>query len=102
MNDWKSSAAGLLSFAIATLTTLSAILASMNINNGGSSVSSIHVSTWIVVGVNGGLALCRAWIGLITQNASAPAVAAALSAPASSPASTPTVETLTKTPPAAS
>ena len=78
MKDWKSTAAGILSFLITTLTTISAFLVAGNINSGGASTSSIHVSTWVVVGVNAALALCRAWVGLITTNADAGAVAQAL------------------------
>lgn len=99
MKDWKSTVAGTLSFLNVTLTAVSGFLAAMDINNGGSSLHSIHTSTWIVAGVNLALALVHAWIGWITQNASAPAVAAALAAPAFSPASTPTAAQLTATPP---
>jgi hypothetical protein len=77
-SDWKSTASGVLSFLITTLTTISAFLVAGNINSGGASTSSIHVSTWVVVGVNAGLALCRAWVGLITTNADAGAVAKVL------------------------
>jgi hypothetical protein len=78
MTDWKSTASGILSFLITTFTVLSAFLVAGNINDGTSSVGSLHVSTWVVVGVNVALALCRAWIGLITTNADAGAVAKAI------------------------
>jgi len=77
MKDWKSTAAGILSFLVTTLTVISALLAGNDLS-AGNGVGSVHVGTWVVIGVNGGLALCRAWVGLITQNASAPAVAAAI------------------------
>jgi hypothetical protein len=60
---------------------LSAFLVAGNLVGGGASSASIHVSTWIVIGVNVALALCRAWVGLITQNADAGAVAQALNVP---------------------
>jgi hypothetical protein len=78
MKDWKSTAAGVCSFLNVTLTTISGILVVMNVSNGGPNVQSIHVSTWVTVAVNGGVALTRAWIGWITTNADAGAVAAAL------------------------
>ena len=80
MEDWKSTAAGILSFLITTLTVISALLAGNTLSAGGG-VGSIQVGTWVVIGVNGLLALCRAWIGLITTNADAGAVAAALNPP---------------------
>lgn len=105
--DWKSSASGILTFLVTTLTTLSAFLVAGNINDSGTGASSIHVSTWVVVGINAALALCRAWIGLITTNADAGAVAVALAPlvpPTPSPAGTlatvqlPTATTLAATP----
>jgi hypothetical protein len=78
MKDWKSSISGILSFLVTTLTTLSAFLVAGNINDNGTSTSSIHVSTWVVVGINAALALCRAYVGLITTNADAGAVAKVL------------------------
>jgi hypothetical protein len=104
MKDWKSTAAGILSFLVTTLTTISAFLVAGNINDNGTGASSIHVSTWVVVGVNAALALCRAWIGLITTNADAGAVANAINhvstaLPTSPPLPvTPTAATLAATP----
>jgi hypothetical protein len=102
MKDWKSTAAGVLSFLITTLTVISALLAGNNLSAGGG-VGSIPVSTWVVISVNGLLALCRAWIGLITTNSDAGAVAAAINkvAPAATvTTSTPavTAESLAATP----
>jgi hypothetical protein len=85
-HDWKSTASGILSFLITTLTTLSGFLVAGNLTVGGPNASSIHVSTWIVIGVNVALALCRAWVGLITKNADAAAVAAAMAAAAAAAA----------------
>jgi hypothetical protein len=105
--DWKSTASGVLSFLVTTLTTISAFLVAGNINDGGTSTSSIHVSTWVIVGVNAALALCRAWIGLITTNADAGAVANALNdhhvaiatvMPAPPPPTIPTAASLAATP----
>jgi hypothetical protein len=98
MKDWKSTAAGILSFLITTLTTLSGFLVAGNLIGGGTSAASIHVSTWIVIGVNVALALCRAWVGLITQNADAGAVAQALAVPAGVTVPVPTAATLASAP----
>lgn len=81
MKDWKSTAAGVLSFLITTLTVLSGFLVAGNFTTSGAGASSIHVSTWFVIGINVALALCRAWVGLITTNADAGAVAKVLSTP---------------------
>lgn len=97
MKDWKSTAAGVLSFLITTLTTISAFLVAGNITTGGANTAAIHVSTWVVVGVNAALALFRAWVGLITTNADAAAVAHAL-APANASVQ-PTTAQLAATPP---
>lgn len=105
MKDWKSTAAGILSFLITTLTVVSALLASNTLSAGGG-VGSIQVGTWVVIGVNGLLALCRAWVGLITTNADAGAVAAALNPALTHPSVAavpvpPTAEFLAATPPKA-
>ena len=102
MADWKSSAAGILSFLITTLTVISALLAGNNLSSGGG-VGSIPASTWVVIGVNGSLALCRAWIGLITTNADAGGVAKALNnvadcGPAASPSTAASLTVTPKTP----
>lgn len=68
MKDWKSTAAGILSFLIATLTTVSALLAGNDLSAGGG-IGTVHIATWVVIGVNGALALCRTWVGLITKDA---------------------------------
>lgn len=68
MKDWKSTAAGILSFLIATLTTVSALLAGNDLSAGGG-IGTVHVATWVVIGVNASLALCRTWVGLITKDA---------------------------------
>lgn len=97
MKDWKSTAAGILSFLITTLTVVSALLAGNNLSAGGG-VGSIPASTWVVISVNGGLALCRAWIGLITTNADAGAVAAAIAVAPEPSAPTPTAASLAAAP----
>lgn len=68
LTHWKSTTAGILSFLITTLTTISALLAGNDLSAGGG-IATIHKSTEIVIGVNVGLALCRAWLGLITKDA---------------------------------
>lgn len=80
LTDWKSTASGILSFLVTTLTTLSGFLVAGNLITSGSgpNVASIHVATWVTIGVNVALALCRGWIGLITTNADAGAVAKVL------------------------
>jgi hypothetical protein len=98
MKDWKSTAAGILSFLITTLTTLNGFLVAGNMVAGGVSVASIHVLTWATIGINVALALCRGWIGLITTNADAGAVAMALQAPIGTIAAQPSTSTLAATP----
>jgi hypothetical protein len=107
MEDWKSTAAGILSFLITTLTVISAFLAANTLSAGGG-IGTITAPTWVLVAVNGLLALCRAWIGLITENASAGAVAKVLkpivlssSFPPNHPLllAPPTAATLAATPP---
>lgn len=64
-NNWKSTAAGILSFGIATLTTLLAYQIPMAILNPGQTKMYLYFT---IIG-NVILALFRAWIGLITQDA---------------------------------
>ena len=66
--NWKTTLNGILAFLITTLTVLSGYFGSSDINNGGSSVSSIHVHTWVTVSITIALALCRAWIGLLQKD----------------------------------
>jgi fluoride ion exporter CrcB/FEX len=64
MKNWKTTAAGLLSFMIATLTTLTAFqVPAALIPNAD--------RTWmyITVGANLAVALCRVWLGLIQNDA---------------------------------
>ena len=68
MKDWKSTAAGVLSFLITTLTVISAVLSGNDLSAGGG-ISTLHTPVRIVIGVNITLALCRAWVGIITKDA---------------------------------
>ncbi len=65
MANWKTTANGMLAFAIATLTTLSGLMGATDISGGG----GLHANTKWVIGVNMSLALCRAWVGLLQQDA---------------------------------
>lgn len=67
MKNWKTTVAGLLSFMIATLTTLTAfqVPAALQANSD---------KTWMYVtlGANLLLGLCRVWLGLIQNDAPPP------------------------------
>jgi hypothetical protein len=65
LQSWKSTAAGVLSFLLTTLTTVSAFMGAGDLAGGG----TIHTNTKVVVGFNIATALCRAWIGFIQQDA---------------------------------
>lgn len=65
MKDWKSTAAGVLSFLVTTLTVVSGILGAGDVNNMG----TLQTRTYITTGVLLALALCRAWIGLLQKDA---------------------------------
>lgn len=69
MHNWKSTANGVLSFFITTLTTLSGFMVATNLIADGASVHSIHIFTWVAIGINVALALCRAWVGLLQNDA---------------------------------
>ena len=98
MKDWKSSIAGILNFLTVTLTTISGLLAANTLSAGGG-LDTIHVGTWVVIAINVALALCRAWLGIITQNADGPAVAKALNSVAQcGPAVTITTDDVTASP----
>lgn len=74
-SDWKSTAAGVLSGIVGTATTVTAFLSPYLISSPASTQAKLtYVSAACTL-----LALVgRVWIGVITQNASAPAVAAVL------------------------
>jgi hypothetical protein len=67
--NWKTTINGVLALLITTLSTVSTFMVGGNIVTGGATPSSIHVSTWFVLGVNLTLALCRAWVGMIQKDA---------------------------------
>jgi hypothetical protein len=69
LTHWKTTVNGILAFLITTLTVFSGFLGTIDVTSSGPSVSSIHVSTWVSVGVTLALALCRAWVGLLQQDA---------------------------------
>lgn len=64
-SNWKSTAAGVLSFLITTLTVVSGFLGANDVGN----TSSLHTHTYVVVGVTLSLALCRAWVGWLQKDA---------------------------------
>ena len=67
MNNWKTTMAGILSFLIATLTTLTAFQVPAALVPGSD-------KTWmyVTVGMNLLLALCRVWVGLLQTDAPPP------------------------------
>lgn len=65
LTHWKTTAAGILSFFITTLTLLTGYLGSTDLNNTG----SIHTPAKVVFGFNIALALCRAWVGMLQKDA---------------------------------
>lgn len=67
MSNWKTTAAGILSFLIATLTTLTAFQVPSAMIPGSD-------RTWMyaTVAMNLLLALCRVWIGLLQHDAQPP------------------------------
>jgi hypothetical protein len=72
MKNWKTTAVGILGFLIATLTILDGFLGVSDVKTGGAKATvlgSVHLHTWIPVGVTITLALCRAWVGLLQQDA---------------------------------
>lgn len=69
MTNWKTSLAGFLSFVLTTLTTISGFFVASDVVTSGPSVSSIHVHTWVLVGINLATALCRVWIGMLQKDA---------------------------------
>lgn len=95
MKDWKSTASGILSFLIATFTTVTAFLAPYIL---AAPASTPALLSKISAGCTLGTALALGWVKLITNNADAGAVAAALAAPPTSPAATPTAATLATSP----
>lgn len=100
LKDWKSSASGILSFLSITFAVVTAWLGSYMITAPASSQA-------LLAKISGGLslatALVRGYIGLITTNADAGAVAAALAPPPATPATLtppviPTAASLAATP----
>lgn len=83
MKDWKSTASGILSFLAITFTIVTTFLASY-MATAPSSEQALLAK--ISAGLALGTALARGWIGVITTNADAGAVAAALAPPPASPA----------------
>lgn len=66
MKDWKSTAVGILSFFVTTLTVLSALLGGDDLSSGnGVSWHTLSPHTKFAIGVTILLALCRAWLGWI-------------------------------------
>lgn len=66
MKDWKSTAAGILSFLTITLTTISGVLAGNDLSAGGG-IGTMHTATWVIIAVNVSLAVCRAWVGWLQR-----------------------------------
>jgi hypothetical protein len=81
--DWKSSASGILSFVSTTLLIVTGWMGTYMITAPASTQASLTKYAAILTLLT---ALVRGWIGLITTNADAGAVAAALDPIASHPA----------------
>lgn len=82
MKDWKSTAAGILSFIVTTLLIVTGWLATYMLTAPASSLAQLtKYSAFLTLAT----ALARGWVGLITNNASAPATALALNQLAASP-----------------
>lgn len=95
LKDWKSTFSGILSFLAITFTIVTTFLASYAVT---APTSEQALLAKISAGLALGTALARGWIGLITTNADAAAVAAAIQplVPATPTiASTPTTTTVT-------
>lgn len=63
--NWKSTVAGVLSFLITTLTTVTVFLGANVVMN----PNSPKIYLYVTLGLNLALALCRAWVGLLTKDA---------------------------------
>ena len=101
MTDWKSTASGILSFLAITFTIVTTFLASY-MATAPSSEQALLAK--ISAGLALGTALARGWIGVITQNADAGAVAAAINKTPTTPVTPtapaiPTAQSLAATPP---
>lgn len=102
MKDWKSTATGVLSFLITTLTIISAFLGGNDLSAGGG-IATIHAPARLTAGISIALALCRAYLGIITKNADATAVAHAINnvadvGPGALPSTTASLTTAPKEP----
>ena len=75
MKDWKSTATGILSFIVTTLLIVTGWLGTYMLTAPASTQASLTKYSAILTLAT---ALARGWIGLITTNADAGAVAAAL------------------------
>lgn len=103
MKDWKSTASGILSFLAITFTIATTFLAQYMVTAPSSEQALLAK---ISAGLALGTALARGWIGVITTNADAGAVAAALNPPVTATTAAtittppvPTAASLATTPP---
>jgi hypothetical protein len=84
MSDWKSTAAGVLSGLIGTLTAIMTFQVPSALLN----PAQAHTWLWITVGCNLASIIGRVWVGILTNNADAAAAAKAINAPANAPPAT--------------
>jgi hypothetical protein len=63
--NWKTTANGILSFLITTLTTLTAFQIPAAMLN----PEQTHYLLWFTIGANLVVALCRVWVGMIQTDA---------------------------------
>lgn len=74
MHDWKSTVGGILSGLIGTLTSVMTFQVPTALLN----PQQAHTWLYIVVGCNLGAIIGKVWLGIITKNADAEAVAKAI------------------------
>jgi len=82
MTDWKSTVSGILSGLIGTLTSVMTFQVPSALLN----PTQAHTWLWITVGCNLAAIIAKVWVGVITQNADARAVANAFNPPPATPA----------------
>ena len=74
MKDWKSTVAAILSGLIGTFTSIMTIQVPAALMNPGNT----RIWLWIVVVCNAGAIIGRVWVGILTNNSDATAVASAI------------------------
>lgn len=91
-HDWKSTVSGILTGLIGTFNGLLALQIPLALL----SPQTTRMWLWITLGCNVGVIVGKVWLGVVTKNADAAAVAQAMNAPPSAPP--PTAASLSATP----